>query len=65
MIWAQLFVLLLEIMTVGGTNQYHLAYTMLLPYVHYITIGHLRQGVGGLSAKAKIILVIPNNVDLS
>ena len=41
MIWAPLFVFLLQISTVGGTNQYHLAYTMLLCYVHYITIGHL------------------------
>ena len=40
MIWAPLFVFLLQ-MTVGGTNQYHLAYTMVLCYVHYITIGHL------------------------
>ena len=40
-IWAPLCVFLLQISTVGGTNQYHLAYTMLLCYVHYITIGHL------------------------
>ena len=41
MIWAPLYVFLLQISTVGGTNQYHLAYTMLLCYIHYIIIGHL------------------------
>ena len=41
MIWAPLFVFLLQILTVRGTNQYHLAYTMLLCYVHYIAIGRM------------------------
>ena len=41
MIWAPLFVFLLQISTLGGKNQYHLAYAMLLCYVHYIKIGHL------------------------
>ena len=41
MILAPLFVFLLQITTVRGTNQYHLAYTMLLCYVYNITIGHL------------------------
>ena len=41
MIWVPLFVFLLQISTVGGTNQHHLAYTKLLCYVHYLTIGHL------------------------
>ena len=40
-IWAHLFVFLVQISTVGGTNQHHLAYMMLLCYVHYITLGHL------------------------
>ena len=50
MIWAPLFVFWLQISTVGGTNQYHLAYTMLLYYVHYITIGHLyyKHAYGGV-----------------
>ena len=42
MIWAPLFVFLLQISTViRGVNQYHLAYTMLLCYVNYITIDHM------------------------
>ena len=65
MIWAPLFVFLLQISTVGGTNQYHLAYMMLLCYVHYITIGQLyyKHAYGGLEVcKQK---QIPNNFDLS
>ena len=41
MIWAPLFVFLLKFQQLGGTNQYHLAYRMLLCYIHYIAIGYL------------------------
>ena len=71
MILAPLFVFLLQISTVRGTNQYHVAYMMLLCYVHYITIGHLcfKHAYGRVlevcKQKQKIILVISNNFDLS
>ena len=67
MIWAPLFVFLLQISKVGGTNQYHLGVMLRTLHNNWSSVLQecLRWGVGGLYAKAKIILVIPSNFDLS
>ena len=78
-IWATMFVFFLQISKVGRTDQYHLAYTMLLGYVHYITIGHLyyKHAYGRVLEVCKqkqrffffffffFFLVVPNKFDLS
>ena len=50
MIWAPLFVFLLQISTVGGTNKFHLAVMLRTLHNNWSSVlqACLRKGVGGL-----------------